>query len=63
MDNLIQLKDCNGQYVFVHPQEIVRAIGAGEFKLFGMDLDTILEFQTQYRAMADVAARARYPEL
>lgn len=41
MDNLINLKDANGQFVVISQQEIVDAMSKGTFTIFGLTLPQI----------------------
>ena len=50
MNEFLKLRDCNGQWVFVDPSEILAVITSPNFLLFGMSLNTILEFREQYLA-------------
>ncbi len=49
MDEFFSIRDCNGQFVFVRKNDMYEALAKQDFKLFGMGVETIIEFVTQYQ--------------
>jgi len=47
-NDLVMLKDVNGQWVFIYRDTIFQALIANKASLWGMDLDAIQELRKQY---------------
>lgn len=48
MPDFIKVRDRDNNLVFINPVELYAALARQDFKLFGMGIDVILEFLTQY---------------
>lgn len=48
MDNLVHVKDANGNWVVLNFSDLVKMLNKNDFKIFGIDIYGVLELRKEY---------------
>ena len=51
IDNIIRLKDCNGNHVFINQADLYESLARNDFLLFGLRMEDILAFREHYQTI------------